>query len=52
MNPFCAIALEEAIKLKEQKFVSEVTALTIGEEKAEDVLRTALAMGVDRAILV
>ena len=52
INPFCAIAVEEALKLKEQKVVSEVTVVTIGEQKAEDVLRTALAMGADKAMLI
>lgn len=50
MNPFDEIALEEAVKLKESKHATEVIALTIGSTKAEEVLRTALAMGADRAI--
>ncbi len=52
INPFDEIAVEEAVKLKEQNIASEVIALTIGSAKCEDVLRTALAMGADRAILV
>lgn len=52
MNPFDEIALEEAVKLKEAKIATEVVALTIGSAKAEEVLRTALAMGADRALHV
>lgn len=50
MNPFCEIAVEQAVQLKEQKRVSEITVVSIGEDKGEDVLRTALAMGADKAI--
>lgn len=50
MNPFCEIAVEQAVQLKEQKKVSEITVVSIGEDKGEDVLRTALAMGADKAI--
>ena len=52
MNPFDEIAVEEAIRLKEKGIASEVIAVSIGSAKAEDTLRTALAMGADRAILV
>ncbi|MCA1661680.1 MAG: electron transfer flavoprotein subunit beta/FixA family protein [Novosphingobium sp.] len=52
MNPFDEIALEEAIRLKEKGAVSEIVALSIGPQKAQETLRTALAMGADRAILV
>ena len=52
INPFDAHALEEAISLKETGKASEVIAITIGPEKAQEQLRTAMAMGVDRAILV
>ncbi|MGF1552750.1 MAG: electron transfer flavoprotein subunit beta/FixA family protein [Paracoccaceae bacterium] len=52
MNPFCEIAVEEAIRLKEKGAVSEVVAVSIGVAKAQETLRTALAMGADRAILV
>jgi electron transfer flavoprotein beta subunit len=52
MNPFDEIALEEAIRLKEAKIASEVIAVSIGPQKAQETLRTALAMGADRAILV
>ncbi len=52
MNPFCEIAVEEALRMKEAGVVSEVIAVTIGTDKCKDVLRAAQAMGVDRAILV
>ncbi|WP_265517570.1 electron transfer flavoprotein subunit beta/FixA family protein [Nitratireductor luteus] len=52
MNPFCEIAVEEAIRMKEAGKVEEIVAVSIGPEKAQETLRTALAMGADRAILV
>jgi electron transfer flavoprotein beta subunit len=52
MNPFDEIAVEEAIRLKEKGAVTEIVAVSIGEQKAQETLRTALAMGADRAILV
>jgi electron transfer flavoprotein beta subunit len=52
MNPFDEIAVEEAIRLKEKGIVTEIVAVSIGEQKAQETLRTALAMGADRAILV
>lgn len=52
MNPFDEIALEEALRLKEKGQASEVIAVTIGPQVAQDVLRTAMAMGADRAILI
>ncbi len=52
MNPFDEIAVEEAIRLKEKGVVTEVVVVSIGEAKAQETLRTALAMGADRAILV
>ena len=52
MNPFDEIAVEEAIRLKEKGIVTEIVAVSIGVAKAQDTLRTALAMGADRAILV
>jgi len=52
MNPFDEIAVEEAIRLKEKGVVTEIIAVSIGEQKAQETLRTALAMGADRAILV
>jgi electron transfer flavoprotein beta subunit len=52
MNPFDEIAVEEAIRLKEKGVATEVVVVSIGELKAQDTLRTALAMGADRAILI
>jgi electron transfer flavoprotein beta subunit len=52
MNPFDEIAVEEAIRLKEQGTATEVVAVSIGVRQAQETLRTALAMGADRAILV
>ena len=52
MNPFDEIAVEEAIRLKEKGKASEIVAVSIGPAKAQETLRTALAMGADRAILV
>lgn len=52
MNPFDEIAIEEAVLLKEKGLATEVVAVTIGPAAAQDVLRTALAIGADRAILV
>ena len=52
MNPFDEIAVEEAIRLKEKGKASEIVAVSIGPAKATETLRTALAMGADRAILV
>ncbi|MGB6426517.1 MAG: electron transfer flavoprotein subunit beta/FixA family protein [Methyloceanibacter sp.] len=52
MNPFDEIAVEEAVRIKERGAASEVVAVSIGPAKAQDTLRTALAMGADRAILV
>ncbi|MEC8461033.1 MAG: electron transfer flavoprotein subunit beta/FixA family protein [Pseudomonadota bacterium] len=52
MNPFDEIAVEEGVRLKEQGHVHELIAVSLGEKNAEDVLRQALAMGADRAILV
>jgi electron transfer flavoprotein beta subunit len=52
MNPFDEIAVEEAIRLKEQGVATEIVAVSIGPAKAQETLRTALAMGADRAILV
>lgn len=51
MNPFDEIAIEEAIRLKEAGHVTEIIAVSIGPAKAQETLRTALAMGADRAIL-
>jgi electron transfer flavoprotein beta subunit len=52
LNPFDENAIEEAVRLKEQGLVSEIIAVSIGGAKCEDTLRTALARGCDRAILV
>ena len=52
MNPFDEIAVEEAIRLKEAGVASEVVVVSIGVKQAQETLRTALAMGADRAILV
>ena len=52
MNPFDEIAVEEAIRLKEKGVVSEIVALSVGPAKAQETLRTALAMGAGRAVLV
>ncbi len=52
MNPFDEIAVEEATRLKEKGVATEVVAVSIGPLKAQETLRTALAMGADRAILV
>ncbi|MCX9000044.1 electron transfer flavoprotein subunit beta/FixA family protein, partial [Rhizobiaceae bacterium BDR2-2] len=52
MNPFDEIAVEEALRLKEAGKATEVVAVSIGPAKAEETLRTALAMGADRAILI
>lgn len=50
MNPFCEIAIEEAIRLKEAGTASEVIAVTIGPKASQEQLRTALALGADKAI--
>jgi electron transfer flavoprotein beta subunit len=52
MNPFDEIAVEEAVRLKEQGKATEIVAVSIGPQQAGETLRTALAMGADRAILV
>jgi electron transfer flavoprotein beta subunit len=52
MNPFDEIAVEEAIRLKEKSQASEIVAVSIGPQQAQETIRTALAMGADRGILV
>ena len=52
MNPFCEIAVEEAVRLREAGKTDEILVVTIGGQQCQDVLRTALAMGADRALLV
>lgn len=50
MNPFCEIAVEEAIRLKEKKVAKEIVAVSIGPKQSQETIRTALAMGADRGI--
>ena len=52
LNPFCEIAVEEAVRLKEKGIASEIVAVAVGPGVAQEQLRTALALGADRAILV
>ena len=52
MNPFCEIAVEEAVRLKEKGLVSEIVTVSIGESQSQEQLRTSLALGADRSILV
>ena len=52
MNPFDEIAVEEAIRMKEKGAVTEIVAVSIGPQQAQETIRTALAMGADRGILV
>lgn len=52
MNPFCEIAVEEAVRLKEKGIATEVIAVSIGPKVAQEQLRTAMALGADRSILV
>ena len=52
MNPFDEIAVEEAVRLKEKGVATEIVAVSIGPAQAQDTLRTAMAMGADRALLI
>jgi electron transfer flavoprotein beta subunit len=52
MNPFCEIAVEQAIRLKESGLVDEIIVVTVGAAQSQETLRAALAMGADRAILI
>jgi len=52
MNPFCEIAVEEAVRLKEKGVATEIVVVSIGPAQCQETLRTALALGADRAILV
>jgi electron transfer flavoprotein beta subunit len=52
INPFCEIAVEEAVRLKEKGVATEILVVSIGVQQAQDTLRTAMAMGADRALLV
>ena len=52
MNPFCEIAVEEAVRLKEAGTASEIVAVSVGPQACQETVRTALAMGADRGIVV
>lgn len=52
MNPFCEIAVEQAVRMKEAGVISEIVAVSIGTTQSQETLRTAMAMGADRGILV
>lgn len=52
MNPFCEIAVEEAVRLKEKGVATEIVAVAIGPKEAQEQIRTALALGADRGILI
>jgi len=52
MNPFCEIAVEEAVRLKEKGIATEIVVVSVGPKEAQEQLRTALALGADRALLV
>src|SRR5215510_2929983 len=52
MNPFCEIAVEQAVRMKEAGVVTEIVAVSIGVAQCQETLRTAMAMGADRGILV
>lgn len=52
MNPFCEIAVEEAIRLKEKGVAEEIIVVSVGPAQAQETIRTALAMGADRGILI
>ena len=52
MNPFDEIAVEEAVRMKEKGIATEVVAVSIGPAQAQETIRTALAMGADRGVLV
>jgi electron transfer flavoprotein beta subunit len=52
MNPFCEIAVEEAVRLKEKGIATEIITVTIGTQQSQEQLRTSLALGADRSILI
>jgi len=52
MNPFCEIAVEQAVRMKEAGIVTEIVAVSVGTQQSQETLRTAMAMGADRGILV
>ena len=52
MNPFDEIALEQAVQMKEKGIANEVIAVSVGDTKSQETLRTALAMGADKGVLI
>jgi electron transfer flavoprotein beta subunit len=52
MNPFCEIAVEQAVRMKEAGVVSEIVVVSVGVPQSQETLRTAMAMGADRGILI
>jgi electron transfer flavoprotein beta subunit len=52
VNPFCEIAIEEAVRLKEAGFAQEIVAVSVGSKASQEQLRTCLALGADRAVLI
>ena len=52
MNPFCEIAVEQAVRMKEAGIVTEIVVVSVGTQQSQETLRTAMAMGADRGILV
>src|SRR5271170_5544777 len=52
MNPFCEIAVEEAVRMKEKGVADEIVVVSVGPIQAQETIRTALAMGADRGILI
>ena len=52
MNPFCEIAVEQAVRMKEAGTVTEIVVVSVGTTQSQETLRTAMAMGADRGILV
>ncbi|MFW1801714.1 electron transfer flavoprotein subunit beta/FixA family protein, partial [Acinetobacter nematophilus] len=52
INPFCEIAVEEAVRLKEKGTVSEIVVVSVGPKEAQEQIRSAMALGADRGILV
>ena len=52
MNPFCEIAVEQAVRMKEAGVVTEIVVVSVGPQQSQETLRTAMAMGADRGILV
>src|SRR3954469_6277560 len=52
MNPFCEIAVEQAVRMKEAGVVTEIVVVSIGVPQSQETLRTAMAMGADRGVLV